>query len=211
MAAPQHTPELAASDDAASTFINARGRILAAALHTLGNVAEAEDVAQDVWLRWQGIDRELVRNVPAFLTTISRRLALNRAMGARSRLETPLELRRVEPADPDSEPGTLAERGEQLAVALSLLLARLSPAERAAFLLREAFNYSYRRIAEVVHVSEVNSRQLVTRARKRLARDRRGSARSSELRRFAVVFIDATRKGDLAGLEAALCADIADQ
>lgn len=211
MTATYTSREHAAADECVATFIDARRRILAAARHTLGNAAEAEDVAQDVWLRWQGVDREPIRNVPAFLTTISRRLALNRALRAKSRLETPLDLRRAETADPENGPSVLTERSEELEAALSLLLSRLSPTERAAFLLREAFDYSYRRIAEVVQVSEVNSRQLVTRARKRLASSTCAPARASELRRFAVAFIDATRKGDLAALEATLCADIVEQ
>jgi RNA polymerase sigma-70 factor, ECF subfamily len=211
MAAPHSSRDCTAPDEGVAIFIHARRRILAAARHTLGDAAEAEDVAQDVWLRWQSVDPEPIRNVPAFLTTISRRLALNRRLGAQGRLETPLELRRAEPADPDAGPGVHTERREELAAALALLLARLSPHERAAFLLREAFDYSYRRIAEVVNVSEVNSRQLVTRARKRLAGSTRIAATRGDLRRFAVAFIDATQSGDLAALEATLCADITRQ
>jgi RNA polymerase sigma-70 factor (ECF subfamily) len=200
--------DAAAADDGVSTFINARSRILAAAFRTLGNTAEAEDVAQDVWLRWQNVDRDVVRNAPAFLTTTSRRLAINRAMGARTRYETPLELRLAEPVDPDDGPGILAERGQALESALQLLLEALSPMERAAYLLREAFNYSYRHIAKIVRVSEANSRQLVTRARKRLATGRRKPVADMELRRITGAFVDATQKGDFAGLEAILSADI---
>jgi RNA polymerase sigma-70 factor (ECF subfamily) len=184
--------------------------MFAAAFRTLGNAAEAEDVVQDVWLRWQNVDHDGVRNAPAFLTTTTIRLALNRAMGARTRHETPLERWLAEPVDPGAGPGILTERGQALEAALRLLLEKLSPMERAAYLLREAFNYSYRHVARVVRVSEANSRQLVTRARKRLAQGRRVHVGSSELRRMAVAFIEATQKGNLAGLEAILWADIAD-
>jgi RNA polymerase sigma-70 factor (ECF subfamily) len=184
--------------------------MFAAALRTLGNVAEAEDVVQDVWLRWQNVDHEVVRNAPAFLTTATIRLALNRAMEARTRHETPLERWLAEPVDPKAGPGVLAERGQSLESALRLLLEKLSPVERAAYLLREAFNYRYRHVARVIRVSEANSRQLVTRARKRLAHGSRVQVGAGELRRIAVAFIQASQKGDLAGLEAVLSADIAD-
>lgn len=210
MEAHQRSLEAAASDDGVTSFINARSRILAAAVHTLGNAAEAEDIAQDVWLRWQHVDRETVRDASAFLTTTSRRLAINRAIDARARHETSLELRPSEPVDPKAGPGTLAERVQALEAGLRLLLEKLSPVERAAYLLREAFNYSYRHIARIVRLSEAHCRQLVTRARKRLTCERRMPIGVSELRRITIAFIDATRNGDLAGLEAVLVADILD-
>jgi RNA polymerase sigma-70 factor (ECF subfamily) len=183
--------------------------MFAAAFRTLGNAAEAEDVVQDAWLRWQNADRELVRNARAFLTTTTVRLAINRAIGARTRHETTLTLRLVEPADLEAGPGVLAERGQALESGLRLLLEKLSAMERAAYVLREAFGYSYRQIARVVRVSEENSRQLVTRARKHLAERPRGRASQAELRRITAAFIHATQTGDLTRLEAMLSADIA--
>lgn len=186
--------------------------MFAAAIRTLGNAAEAEDVVQDAWLRWQDVDRTEVRNAPAFLTTTTVHLAINRAVGARTRHEMPLPLRLVEPIDLAAGPGDLAERGEELesALLLLLLLEKLSPAERAAYLLREAFGYSYRHIARVVRVSEENSRQLVTRARKRLVDRRRVRATASDLERLSVAFLKATQTGDVSRLEAVLEADILD-
>jgi RNA polymerase sigma-70 factor (ECF subfamily) len=203
-------PEAGAADDGVSTFVNARPRMLAVAFRTLGDAAEAEDIVQDVWLRWQNVDRDVVRNAAAFLTTTTIRLAINRVMGARMRRETPLELRIGEPLDPHAGPGILAERGQALESALQLLLERLSPVERAAYLLREAFDYAYVDVARLIRVSEANSRQLVTRARKHLAERRRVPVGAPELRRIVVAFTDATQRGDLAGLEAILSADIAD-
>jgi RNA polymerase sigma-70 factor, ECF subfamily len=207
---PRAVSQAASTDDGASTFVNARSRMLAAALRTLGNAAEAEDIVQDVWLRWQCVDRDVIRNAPAFLTTATRRLAINRVRGARTRRETPLELRLVEPADASAGPGTLTERGQELESALLLLLARLAPKERAAYLLREAFNYSYQQVARVVGVTEANSRQLVTRARKHLADGPGVPVCETRLRRLANAFVDATRGGDLCNLEALLSADIVD-
>jgi RNA polymerase sigma-70 factor (ECF subfamily) len=196
------------ADDGVSSFINARPRMFAAAVRTLGNAAEAEDVVQDAWLRWQSVDRDVIRNAPAFLTTTTIRLAINRAMGARSRHETSLELCLSEPVDGEAGPGLVAERGEALEAALLVLLEKLSAVERAAYLLREAFGYSYRHIARVVRVTEANARQLVTRARKHLADGRRTPISTSALRRFYDAFAEATQRGELLALEAVLLADI---
>lgn len=193
--------------DGVAAFVGARPRMLGAAFRTLRNAAEAEDIVQDVWLRWQGVDHELVRNAPAFLTTVTTRLALNRATGARARREMPLDHQLVEPADLHGDHDT-AERVQELESALLRLLTMLSPAERAAYLLREAFNYSYRQIARVVGVTEANSRQLVTRARKHLAGERRAQVRTHDVRRLVAAFHDATQSGNLASLEALLAADI---
>lgn len=208
MEALQRSSEAGTSDDGVSTFVDARARMFAAALRTIGNPAEAEDVVQDAWLRWQHVDRDMVRNAPAFLTTTTRRLAINRALGARARRELPMEL--SEPVDLEAGPGILAERGQALESALLLLLEKLMPLERGAYVLREAFGYSYRHIARVVRVSEANSRQLVTRARKHLVEGRRVPASASELRRIVGAFIDATQRGDLTRLEAVLWSDIVD-
>jgi RNA polymerase sigma factor (sigma-70 family) len=209
MEALHPSSEARAPDDGVSTFVKTRSRMFAAALRTLGNPAEAEDIVQDAWLRWQNVDHDVVRNASAFLTTTTIRLALNRAMGARTRHETSLERQLAEPVDPKAGPGILAERGQALEAALLLILEKLSPVERAAYLLREAFNYHYRHVARLLRVSEVNSRQLVTRARKRLVHGPRVHVGDGELRRIAVAFIEATQKGNLAGLEAFLLADIA--
>jgi RNA polymerase sigma factor (sigma-70 family) len=210
MEALHRSTESGARDDGVSSFVDARPRMFAAALHTLGNAADAEEVVQDAWLRWQNAEREAVRNSAAFLTTTTRRLAINRALGARSRRETPLELCIDEAVGTEADPGSMAERGEALESALLLVLEKLSPLERAAYLLREAFNYSHQHIARVIRVSEANCRQLVTRARKHLVERPRVPVRARELRRISAVFSAAAQQGDLAGLEAVLEADILD-
>jgi RNA polymerase sigma-70 factor, ECF subfamily len=211
MEALRGSPEGTRADDGVSTFVNARSRMFAAAFRTLGNAAEAEDVVQDAWLRWQNVRHDGVRNAPAFLTTTTRRLAINRALGARTRRETFMEVWLTEAVDPGADPAALTERGESLESALLLVLERLSPPERAAYLLREAFNYSYQQIARIVRVSEANSRQLVTRARKHLLEGPRVTVCSTEVRRITVAFMAAARKGNLADLEALLAADATGQ
>jgi RNA polymerase sigma-70 factor (ECF subfamily) len=183
--------------------------MLRVARHTLGSAAEAEEIVQDAWLRWQNADREGVRNASAFLTKTAVRLAINKKTSAPTRHETPLELRYGEFLDPAAGPAILAERGQALEAALLLLLEKLTPTERAAYLLREAFNYDYAQIAGVVGASEVNSRQLVTRARKHLTEGRHlRLVGPAELRRLSAAFLAATRNGAFAELEAALSEDI---
>lgn len=181
--------------------------MFAAALRTLRNAAEAEDVLQDAWLRWQNVDREIIRDAAAFLTTTTVRLAINRALGARTRHETSLDSWLSEATDNAASPGSASERGEAIEAALRMLFEQLTPVERAVYLLREAFGYSYKQSARVVGTSEANARQLATRARKHLAGSQRAPVPFSQLRRLCEAFAEATR-GELAPLEAALRADI---
>src|SRR3954454_17157243 len=128
----------------------------------LGSAVEAEDIVQDVWLRWQVTDRTVVVDPPAFLATTTTRLAINLAQSARSRHETYVGPWLPEPVDTSNDPQLGAERGEALGLAVLLLLEKLSPTERAAYVLQEAFDYQYRQIADVLQLAEANSRQLVT-------------------------------------------------
>src|SRR5207248_1775971 len=174
----------------------------------LGSAVEAEDIVQDVWLRWQTTDRTVVRDAPAFLATTTTRLAISHAQSARSRRETYVGPWLPEPVDTSADPGLGAERGEALELAVLVLLEKLSPAERAAYVLREAFDYPYKQIAEILQLEEANTRQLVTRARKHIADGRRTQVSSAEQQRLLGAFLDAAQKGDLAALESLFAADI---
>jgi RNA polymerase sigma-70 factor (ECF subfamily) len=163
-------------DDGLSAFLSVRSRLLSIACRMLGSAAEAEDVVQDVWVRWQTADRTLVRNAAAFLATTATRLAINVMQSARSRRELCAGSRLPEPPDVSDDPCLRAERGEALTFGIRVL-ERLTPTERAAYVLREAFDYAYRDIATILRLKESNARQLVTRARKRVARGRHTSSR----------------------------------
>src|SRR5262245_26902039 len=156
-------------DDGLSAFMSLRPRIFAIAYRILESAAEAEDVVQDVWVRWQKADRSSVRDAAAFLTTTTTRLAINVLHSARSRRERYAEAWLPEAVDTSAGPELGAERGEALQAGILLLLERLSPTERAAYILREAFEYSYRDIANVLRLEEANARQVVTRARQHVA------------------------------------------
>jgi RNA polymerase sigma-70 factor (ECF subfamily) len=142
-----------------------------------------------------------VRDAAAFLATTTKRLALNVAQSARARRETVFQPWHPEQVDAQADPRLDAERREELEHALLTLSAKLSHSERAAYVLREAFDYPYRQIAGVLATSEANARQLVTRARVRLANGRRRQVGTAEQQRFVDAFVDAGQTGDLTTLE----------
>jgi RNA polymerase sigma-70 factor (ECF subfamily) len=198
----------AAHDQGLSAFSSVRPRLFGIAYRMLGSAAEADDLVQDVWLRWQVTNRSVVQDAPAYLATTTTRLAINVAQSARSRREAYVGTWLPEPVDTSADPRLGAERGEALELAVLLLLEKLSPTERAAYILREAFDYSYEQIAAVVQLSEENARQLVSRARKHITDGRRKPVSSAEQRRLLDVFITAARKGDLPALEGLLASDV---
>jgi RNA polymerase sigma-70 factor (TIGR02957 family) len=195
-------------DDGLSAFAPVRPRLFGIAYRMLGSAAEAEDIVQDVWLRWQSTNRSVVENPPAFLATTATRLCINLAQSAQSRHETYIGTWLPEPVDTSSDPGLGAERGEALKLAVLVLLEKLSPTERAAYVLREAFDYPYRQTADILQMEEANVRQLVSRARKHIADSRRTPVSSDEQRRFLEAFIGAAQKGDMAGLEGLFAEDV---
>ncbi len=200
--------ETRAPGDPLPEFVKARHRLFGIAYRILGSAAEAEDIVQDVWLRWQAADRSVVRDPAAFLATAATRLAINVAQSARSRRETYVGPWLPEPVDTSNDPLLGAVRGEALEFAVLLLLEKLSPTERAAYVLREAFDYPYREIAEVLQLEEANTRQLVTRARQHIADGRRTPVSSAEQRRLLEAFIAAAQLGDLAALERLFASDV---
>lgn len=193
---------------AAAVFTSVRPRLFGIAYRMLASVTEAEDLVQEVWLRWQAYDRTTVDNPAAFLATTITRLAINAAQSARVRRETYIGPWLPEPVDTGADPYLGAERGEALEFAVLLLLERLSPTERAAYVLREAFDYPYSQIAEIVELSEVAVRQLVSRARKRVLVERRRPVTKAEQRRLLAAFVTAARAGDLTALEELFAADV---
>jgi RNA polymerase sigma-70 factor (ECF subfamily) len=196
------------TDDGLSAFMCVRSRLFGIAYRMLGSATEAEDIVQDVWVRWQTTDRTLVRNAAAFLVTTATRLAINVLQSARSRRETHAAPWLSEPVDTSADPGWGAERLEALELGVHLMLERLSPAERAAYILREAFDYAYRDIATILRFEEANARQVVSRARQHVAGGRRMPARSTEQRGLLEAFLAAAQNGDVAALEGLLASDV---
>ncbi|KQM82576.1 RNA polymerase sigma-70 factor [Agromyces sp. Leaf222] len=195
-------------DDALAAFEAVRGRLFGIAYRMLGSAGEAEDIVQDAWLRWQGTDRTVVENPPAFLATTTTRLAINALQSAHARRETYIGPWLPEPVDTSADPTLGAERAEALGFAVLVMLEKLTPTERAAYVLREAFAYPYDQICEIVQVSEPAARQLVSRARKHLAGETRREVSRHEQRRLLTAFLSAAKTGDLVELERLFAEDV---
>src|SRR5215813_4120974 len=196
--------EPAGADDleaAAAVFTSVRPRLFGIAYRMLSSAVEAEDLVQEVWLRWQACDRGAVANPAAFLATTATRLAINALQSARARRETYVGPWLPEPVDTSADPYLGAERGEALQFAALLLMEKLTPNERAAYVLREAFDYPYAQIADILQLTEPVVRQLVSRARKHMAGERRTPASAGAQRELLTSFITAARSGDMTALE----------
>jgi RNA polymerase sigma-70 factor (ECF subfamily) len=178
----------------------------------LGSAEEAEDVVQDAFLRWSGVDREAVASASAWLAKVVTNLCLNRLTSARVRRERYVGSWLPEPVltvDGALGPLDAVEQRDSVSLAFLVLLERLTPAERAVFVLREAFTYSHQDIAEIVELSEANSRQLYRRARQRVGDARpRFDADLPARSRLVERFLAAARDGDLAALERMLVDDV---
>ena len=190
-----------------------RAPTFAIAYRMLGSVAEAEDVVQETLLRVHRalVAEERIDSLRAYAATIATRLAIDGLRSARVRRETYVGEWLPEPivTDPASDPGRQAEMADSLSLAFLVLLESLSPEQRAALLLRDVFDYGYDEIAEIVGTSEVNARQLATRARRHVGERRpRFAAAREEREALAERFFAAAREGDLAGLEALLAQDV---
>ncbi|MFF1834506.1 RNA polymerase sigma-70 factor [Streptomyces sp. NPDC058231] len=195
-------------EEAEATFQGVRGRMFGIAYRMLGSVSEAEDILQEVWIRWQSYDRSTVHNPQAFLATTTTRLAINVLQSARVRRETYVGPWLPEPVDTSSDPALGAERAEALEVAVLMLLEKLTPTERAAYVLREAFDYPYEQIAEIIGQTRANARQSVSRARKHLAAEKRASVGAAEHQRFLTAFVAAAQTGNVAVLEELFAEDV---
>lgn len=185
----------------------------AIAYRMLGSVAEAEDVVQEALMR---LDRELasaeeIKSPRAFLSTITTRLAIDSLRSARVRRERYVGEWLPEPllTEDSDDPALRAEMADSISTAMLVLLETLSPEQRAAFLLHDVFDYDYADVAEIIHKSEENTRQLASRARRHL-KERRPRFQTSRERRdeLARRFFAAVNDGDLDGLEGLLADDV---
>src|SRR3954447_5772818 len=196
-------------EDATAVFMNLRPRLFGIAYRMLSSATEAEDLVQEVWLRWQRYDRSTVDNPAAFLATTTTRLALNALQSARMRRETYVGPWLPEPVDTSADPFLGAERGEALELAVLMLMEKLTANERAAYVLREAFDYPYAQIADILQSTEPAVRQLVSRARKHVTGERRTPVSTDAQRELLTSFVAAARDGDMTALERLFAADVA--
>jgi RNA polymerase sigma factor (sigma-70 family) len=184
------------------------------AYRMLGSATEADEVLQDAWLRWQSVDHENVVEPAAFLAKTVTNLCLNQLTSARARRETYVgdwlpEPVLTGPRLDDLGPLDEVAQRESVSFALLTVLEKLSPAERAAYVLREAFAYSHREVADLIGTTEANARQLHSRARKRVAADQQPHAVDpGQWRTLVERFLAAAQLGDIAGLESLLAGDV---
>jgi RNA polymerase sigma-70 factor (ECF subfamily) len=177
----------------------------------LGSVADAEDMLQETFIRWQQAPDDNIRSPRAFLVTIISRLSINHLQSARVQREEYVGQWLPEPlvTDPGSDPLGIIKVDESLSMAFLVLLERLTPIERAVFLLRETFEYEYSEIAAVLGQSEVNCRQILRRARQHVSAMRpRFEASTQKQNDLLQRFLEAIGTGDMEGLVALLANDV---
>jgi RNA polymerase sigma-70 factor (TIGR02957 family) len=197
--------------DDVDRFMACRPRLAAIAYRLLGSAAEAEDAVQETFLRWQAADVARIEVPEAWLTKVLTNLCLNQLTSARARRETYVGEWLPEPllaGDPMLGPADSAEQRESVSYAVLTLMERLTPNERAVYVLREAFDYPHREIAEILDLTEAASQQIYHRARKHVAV---GKARTeideAAARRIVEEFLAAATSGETASLVRLLTAD----
>jgi len=197
-------------DAAARVFEPLRGRLTGLAYRMLGSLSEAEDIVQDAWLRWHAADRAAVTDPRAYLSRVVGRLCLDQLKSARVRRETYVGQWLPEPIIDAAAlaPGTASEFADDLSVALLLTLERLSPLERAAFLLHDVFELDFAEIAKALDRSAAACRQLTARARAHVRQSRpRFAASDEDVARLTDAFQAAVMAGDVPRLTQLLAED----
>jgi RNA polymerase sigma-70 factor (ECF subfamily) len=192
-----------ALSDRLVAFDQHRPLLFSIAYRMLGSVADAEDILQDTYIRWQQSGDEDIRSPRAFLVTIVSRLCINHLQSARVQREEYVGQWLPEPilTGPESDPFGILETGEALSMAFLVLLERLTPVERAVFLLREVFEYEYSEIAAIVGQSETNCRQILHRARQHVSAMRpRFEVSARKQNDLLQRFLEAIKNSDMDGL-----------
>ena len=192
-------------------FSTDRPLLFSIAYRMLGSASDAEDVLQDAWLRYSGADSSAIRSPKAFATTIVTRLCLDRLKSARAARETYVGPWLPEPVltSEVESPATMLQRAESLTLAFLVLLEKLSPEERAVFLLKDIFEYGHSEVADILGMTVDNSRQLLHRARAHLSDVRPRLSGTPESRRaVAERFARAFSSGNGSELTALLAADV---
>lgn len=192
-------------------FNQHRSLLFAIAYRMLGSVMDAEDMVQETFLRWQQVSEQTIKSTKAYLTTIITRLCIDYLRSARIQREQYVGPWLPEPIviEKSADPIALAELSDSLAMAFLVLLERLTPVERAVFLLREVFDYDYGEIGRMVEKSPTNCRQIARRARRHIALEKsRFQATPQRQEQLTQRFMQAFSQGDLPGLLEVLADDV---
>ncbi|MEV6390185.1 RNA polymerase sigma-70 factor [Nocardia xishanensis] len=184
----------------ADLFEGCRGRLAAIAYRLLGSAGDAEDAVQDTYLRWHAADRERIETPEAWLTKVLTNVCLNQLTSARAKRETYVGQWLPEPVltgDPMLGPADTVEQRESVSLAMLTLMERLSANERVAYVLREAFGYSHREIAEILDLTESNCQQIYRRAKQHVGTGRsRTEVDADAARKLVEEFLAAALSGD---------------
>ncbi|MBW4552203.1 MAG: RNA polymerase sigma-70 factor [Aphanocapsa sp. GSE-SYN-MK-11-07L] len=192
-----------------NAFNHYRRLLFGIAYRMLGTVSDAEDMVQETYLRWQQTPQTAVQTPKNYLTTTITRLCIDYLRSARVRREQYIGPWLPEPLMMQQDPAEQVELAESLSIAFLVMLERLSPTERAVFLLREVFEYDYPEIAQIVGKSAENCRQILRRSRQHLATERpRFPVSSQQQEQMTAQFLDASTHGNLQGLLALLAQDV---
>jgi len=192
----------------ASEFAEHRSVLVGAAYRVVGSVSDAEDVVQEAWLRWTGVDHDEVRDTRAYLIRITTRLALNRLREQKARREQYVGPWLPEPLATDDDPEAAVELADSVSMAMLVVLETLSPLERATFVLREVFDLPYDEIADTLGRSEPAVRQLAHRAREHVqARQPRHHVDKARHDEVTMRFMQAAGSGDFDQVVALLAPD----
>ena len=193
-----------------ATFEAHRSLLFSVAYRMLGSRADAEDMVQETFLRWQQAANSGIRDARAFLVTVITRLCINQLQSARSKREEYFGQWLPEPLVGSTEnPINMAGIDGSLSMAFLVLLERLTPVQRAVFLLREVFDYEYQEVADMLALTESNCRQILKRAKEYVASDRpRFDVSREEQERLLQQFLQTTSHGDMQGLIALLSKDV---
>jgi RNA polymerase sigma-70 factor (ECF subfamily) len=192
-------------------FTTGKPLLFSIAYRMLGSASDAEDVLQDAWMRYRGVDASTIRSPQAFMTTIVTRLCLDRLKSARQAREEYVGSWLPEPVLTSElgDPETMLQRSESVTLAFLVLLETLSPEERAVFLLKDVFDYEHAEIAGILGTTTENSRQLLHRAKAKLAKGRpEAPIAVPQSRAVAERFARAFADGDAAELTAILSSDV---
>jgi RNA polymerase sigma-70 factor, ECF subfamily len=209
--APSSQAAVAGGHSRLEVFQHHRALLFSIAYRMLGSVADAEDMLQEAFIRWQQTTGAEIQSPRAFLVTIISRLCINHLQSARVHREAYFGQWLPEPllTNPADTPSATARFDESLSMAFLMLLERLTPMERAVFLLREVFDYEYSEIAQIVGQNESNCRQILRRARQHVTQGRpRFDPSPQQCEKLLQQFRETTSRGDMEGLLALLSSDI---
>jgi RNA polymerase sigma-70 factor, ECF subfamily len=214
VASKRRHDEAVTSTAPADVFQSHRDHLTSVAYRMLGSLTDAQDAVQETWFRWDGVDQSSVADARAWLTTVTARICLDHLRSARVRREAyvghwlPEPLVERLPAT-GNDPADRVTRADEVSYALLVVLERLSPEQRVAFVLHDVFGVPYDEIATVLSTNAVAARKLGSRARRALAAEGgpRHTADLAEQRKVVEAFLAAARSGDIDGLLAVLAPD----